>query len=233
MEADIKGYVIGSGTDVRIRQDFTAAAGSIWTINYVIRNPDGSPFDLTAATLQFVISDSSGNSVSTLTPVIGSPASAGLASLVIGSGSTFPLGPLTGYDPLIYNHITKLTNGSLTGYQIYQLSRLTVSTAAGQPVQPTAPTSFTIVNVSASYAARFQDFVVADPTLGSFAITLPLTSAATLIGNGVVIRNDSTSANIVTVTPSGSDTIAGLSPWPLSSNESLTLMARSGRWMPW
>jgi hypothetical protein len=47
-----------------------------------------------------------------------------------------------------------------------------------------------------------------DPTAGGFNVTLP--PAVGLVGQIIVLKNVSTSTNIVTLLPSGADTIDGL-----------------------
>jgi hypothetical protein len=59
-----------------------------------------------------------------------------------------------------------------------------------------------VVLVSANQVARL------DPTAGGFSATLP--AAAGLGGQVIILKNVSTSTNIVTVLPTGADTIDGL-----------------------
>jgi hypothetical protein len=70
-------------------------------------------------------------------------------------------------------------------------------------------TKFTVVAVTADYAAAYNDLVDGDPTAGPFAVTLPAASGATTTSNAVLVKNESDSPNAIAVTPAGGDTIDG------------------------
>jgi len=52
-----------------------------------------------------------------------------------------------------------------------------------------------------------QQIVRVNPTGGSFSVTLP--SAASFTGQAIYVKNVSTSENLITVLPTGGDTVDG------------------------
>jgi NADH:ubiquinone oxidoreductase subunit F (NADH-binding) len=70
-----------------------------------------------------------------------------------------------------------------------------------------------------------------DPSAGGFNVTLPL--AAGFNGQSIVVKNVSTSTNIVTILRSGADTIDGLTSQQLSGDHFLIEFTSDGvaEWM--
>jgi len=67
---------------------------------------------------------------------------------------------------------------------------------------------YTITTVkTGAYSASFDEVVRADPSGGGFTITLPTASGST--GSTIIIKNVTSSTNIITIDTTGSDTIDG------------------------
>jgi hypothetical protein len=70
-------------------------AGNSWRLAFQLTDANGSPLDLSAATLQWVLIDPSGNTVPNINATISvnQPASAGQGSIMISNMATAQLGP--------------------------------------------------------------------------------------------------------------------------------------------
>ncbi len=94
----------------------------------------------------------------------------------------------------------------------------------GQP--KTYPTPVKI----ADYGASPGELVLCDPTAAGFTVTLP--PAASVTGQTVQVKNDSDSTNVITVLPSGTDTVESGSASISSARTSLLFIAAdSTRWI--
>lgn len=81
-----------------------------------------------------------------------------------------------------------------------------------------------------AYTASFGELVICDPTTAGFTVTLPAASVG--IGQPVIIKNASASANTITISRAGSDLIDGASSASIAAAwASLTLVARAGGWV--
>ena len=81
-----------------------------------------------------------------------------------------------------------------------------------------------------NYTASIGDLVLVDPTAGGFNVQLP--PATPLKGRGIIVKNISSSTNIVTILPDGLDTIDNVAS--LDTNTSLgstSLVAMVGGWV--
>lgn len=159
----------------------------------------------------------------------------------VGSGG----GGLPGFDgvDLIVDLTTEINDltaadGAIVGVHenmyIYQLDKESVLTPDGVTIVATMsgtgnwiryrPFDLTDVKVAA-YNAQFDEIVRADPSTGSFAVTLP--TAAESRGRFVTICNVSESVDGIDVTPNGSDTIDGsTTPYTLNSpHQAVTLVS--------
>lgn len=75
-----------------------------------------------------------------------------------------------------------------------------------------------------------QEYLLVDASAGDVTLTLPDITSDNL-GQYYFIKRTDTSANVVTISPSGSDTIEGSSSYLLSNeNDSVHLVATSGDW---
>jgi hypothetical protein len=83
----------------------------------------------------------------------------------------------------------------------------------------------TVVSTSGPvFAASYGQLIAADPTGGNIAVNLPAANAVTPTGSNVIsVTNNSDSANAVTITPAGGDTINGAATLVLAARESITL----------
>lgn len=102
------------------------------------------------------------------------------------------------------------------------------------PVRSTTPKSSDVKNVSTTTQLDTSDdgkWIAADATAGGFVITLP---AVADVGNGyeVTVQKVDSSANVVTVDGSGSETINGVSDVALEQQyEAITLRSDGTRWL--
>ena len=103
-------------------------------------------------------------------------------------------------------------------------------TATIESVQDTSDVVRT-VEVSAAHTITVGGFFPCDATSGAFAITLPAAGAQTY-SRRVTIKKTDVSANAVTVTRAGSDTLDGATAYALSSQyDSVTLIDdNNGNW---
>jgi len=72
---------------------------------------------------------------------------------------------------------------------------------------------YNVVKVTADYLASDRDCVLADASGGAITITLPTPSP----GAEVIVKKIDSSTNVVTVSPSGTETIDGQSSWTLDT----------------
>lgn len=88
-------------------------------------------------------------------------------------------------------------------------------------------THTTIVTVTTAYTIISNVFYVrADATAGAFAVTLP--AALNLQGRQILIKKIDSSANAITVTAAGSDTIEGAATSSLAAQWNKTLLISNG-----
>jgi hypothetical protein len=92
-------------------------------------------------------------------------------------------------------------------------------------------------NVSSAIAvavvtARFGDVQRCDPTGGAFTVNLPLISAANR-GQAIKIKNVSASANVITIDPSGAQTIDGVATVTIAAAQGFREIVSNGvsEWM--
>ena len=114
---------------------------------------------------------------------------------------------------------------SLAGNLVFDAAGRKVGSDAARPDITSGEVFPQVVEKVAAYTIGTGDEVVlADPTAGAFAITLPAIGAATR-KRRVTVKHSSASGNAVTVTPTGGDLIDGAATQVLASRASLTLVA--------
>jgi hypothetical protein len=114
---------------------------------------------------------------------------------------------------------TSNNEGLMSALQAQQLATLVSGGGGGGG-------AFNVVHKIAAYVAQYQDFVAANPTGGSFVVTLPAAAAASGAKNSIIVKVQSSSGNNVTVTPAGGDTIDGIAgPQTMFGRESLYLVS--------
>jgi hypothetical protein len=88
-------------------------------------------------------------------------------------------------------------------------------------------------NKTAAYGAASETFIPCDAnTVGAFAVTLP--TAVGISGRIYVIKKVDASANAVTVTPTGAETIDGAANYPLNAQWQVVRVVSNGaNWLIW
>ena len=80
------------------------------------------------------------------------------------------------------------------------------------------------VSKTAAYTADYQELVICDPSGGGFTVTLPYANGH--VGEQVVVKNNTTSTNTITIAASGTETVDGAATTSIaSSRSSLTFAA--------
>jgi hypothetical protein len=87
-----------------------------------------------------------------------------------------------------------------------------------------------INSISATSPAVFGDYVLADATSGNISVNLP--SVATTSLKKIDVKKIDATANTVTITPDGSDTIDGQASFIISNQyDSISLMTDGANWI--
>lgn len=83
---------------------------------------------------------------------------------------------------------------------------------------------------TAAYNARYGELVIADPTLAGFTITAP--RAEDHPGEIFAVKNNSASANVITIDAQGTELIDGAGTATIAAGrEALTFVAVGGDWV--
>jgi hypothetical protein len=242
--ASLTGYVgVTNGVDPRTQQTFSTPAGETGQINVAVHNMDGSAYDLTGAQLLLTVKDRNNAIIISRQGTINLPSTLGTAYFPLVVADTVGL---SSFGAVAYSYDVWVTDSSGNRWAAVITSVFSVTRAQGQPAQPvTVPATQTplapgnpalapTVTKTGAYTAKCNDLVVGDPTGGAFVITLPAANGTTQYCNAIVVKDISTTANALTLTPAGADTIDGISSWALSARESLRLMSNGvNGWMVW
>lgn len=105
-----------------------------------------------------------------------------------------------------------------------------VSTATQTALDAKEPALVPTASKTAGYTAVNGDYVLCNATGGGFTITLPAAAANTFIG----IKKTDSSANLITITRAGSDTIGATAATSITlalQDESVILMASGTNWI--
>jgi hypothetical protein len=106
-----------------------------------------------------------------------------------------------------------------------QVTSLTTDLAGKEPaLVPTA-------SKTAAYTAAPSDLVLCNGAGGAFTVTLPAAAAGSFIG---VKKTDATSANVITISRAGSDTIGAAAATTITltlQDETVVLMANGSNWV--
>lgn len=105
-----------------------------------------------------------------------------------------------------------------------------VSTATQTALDAKEPSLVPTASKTAGYTAVNGDYVLCDATGGGFTITLPAAAANRFIG----VKKTDSSANLITITRAGSDTIGATAATSVTlalQDESVVLMASGTNWV--
>lgn len=118
-------------------------------------------------------------------------------------------------------------DATTTSKGVLQLAGDLGGTAALPTVLGKAPALVATAVKTSAYSAVSGDLVRADTSGGTFAVTLP----ATVVGSVIAIKKTDSSANVVTITPNGGDTIDGVASGTLKLQyETRTFVGILGGW---
>lgn len=88
-----------------------------------------------------------------------------------------------------------------------------------------------LTTITANYTAALRELVSADPTGGTFTVTLPTLTAA-MRNKRIAIKNVSTSTNAISVAAAGGNTVDGLATFSASGSRFyVELVAGATDWM--
>lgn len=132
---------------------------------------------------------------------------------------------------LIYGAAAGKASTTVSGLPIGQLEETAAdgATCVFLPRQPSRSVTFTPTAVkTAAYTAVNGDMVLCDPSGGAFAVTLPAAVPGEL---PILVKNNTTSTNAITITRAGSDTIDGATTLAMTtSRQSVMLIPGVAQW---
>jgi hypothetical protein len=242
MIASLLGYVVNSAVaDPRTRQNLAWPSGESGQINLAILNTSGSAYDLTGGQVLFTARDAFGNVVISRQATINSPSSGGTCYFPLSVADTAGLAPL--FDVALH-YDCWVTDASGNRFQVVPFGTFSIAKTEGTPAQPVTPApsqnplaqgpagiGLARTSQIANYSPKFLEYVAGNVTAGGFTVTLPLASTAIGTSNVIAVKNISyASPNVLTVAPTGGDTIDGFNLWFLNAGESRIFFASNGLW---
>lgn len=200
-----------------------------------------APFDLTGANVVLALSqlDATSNPLKGRAPLISRQATISSPSTAGNAVANWVANDTALFLPGAYGLEVWLTDAS--GNRLQSLAFVDVQLSPGAykpggsitplPSQnplaqgPPGNPRFAIIKKTGAYGAAFNDLVAADSTGGSFTVTLPAASGATVDKGAVLVKNQSDSVHPVSVAPAGLDTIDGAGALLLYARESALLFS--------